>query len=74
MLKLDIKESLDPKMNDFEWFGEAFNFSMFNMLDLDHSLLISEVTTCPILMFDHSFRSLGPALQEYGVILPLGGL
>ena len=23
-------------------------------------------------MFDHSFRSLGPALQEYGVILPLG--
>ena len=24
------------------------------------------------MMFDHSFRSLGPALQEYGVILPLG--
>ena len=23
-------------------------------------------------MFDHSFQSLGPALQEYGVILPLG--
>ena len=23
-------------------------------------------------MFDHSFRSLGPALQEYAVILPLG--
>ena len=21
-------------MSDFEWFGEAFNFSMFNMLDL----------------------------------------
>ena len=38
MLKLDIKESLDPKMSDFEWFGEAFNFSMFNMLDLDLSL------------------------------------
>ena len=38
MLKLDKKESLDPKMRDFEWFGEAFNFSMFNMLDLDLSL------------------------------------
>ena len=38
MLKLDKKESLDPKMSDFEWFGEAFNFSMFNMLDLDLSL------------------------------------
>ena len=38
MLKLYIKESLDPKMSDFEWFGEAFNFSMFNMLDLDLSL------------------------------------
>ena len=25
-------------MSDFEWFGEAFNFSMFNMLDLDLSL------------------------------------
>ena len=38
MLKLDKKELLDPKMSDFEWFGEAFNFSMFNMLDLDLSL------------------------------------
>ena len=38
MLKLDKKESLDPKMSDFEWFGEVFNFSMFNMLDLDLSL------------------------------------
>ena len=25
-------------MSDFEWFGEAFNFSMFNMLGLDLSL------------------------------------
>ena len=25
-------------MNDFEWFGEVLNFSMFNMLDLDLSL------------------------------------
>ena len=38
MLKLDKKESLDPKMSDFEQFGEVFNFSMFNMLDLDLSL------------------------------------
>ena len=38
MLKLDKKESLDPKMSDFEWVGEVFNFSMFNMLDLDLSL------------------------------------
>ena len=38
MLKLDKKESLDPKMSDFEWFGEAFNFSMFNMSDLYLSL------------------------------------
>ena len=38
MLKLDEKESLDPKMSDFEWLSEAFNFSMFNMLDLDLSL------------------------------------
>ena len=35
---LDKKESLDPKMTDFEWFGEVFNFSMFNMLELDLSL------------------------------------
>ena len=38
MLKLDKKESLDPKMNEFEWFGEVFSFSIFNMLDLDLSL------------------------------------
>ena len=38
MLKLDNKESLDPKMSDFEYFGEVLNFSMFNMLDLDLSL------------------------------------
>ena len=55
MLKLDEKESLDPKMSDFEWFGEVFNFSMFNMFSwLYHSLLISEGNSCPILMFDHS--------------------
>ena len=75
MLKLDEKESLDPKMSDFEWFGKVFNFSMFNMFSwLYHSLLISEVNSCQILMFDHSFWSLWPALQEYGVLLILGGL
>ena len=31
ILKLDEKDSLNPKMNDFEWFGEVFNSSMFNM-------------------------------------------
>ena len=70
MLKLDEKESLDPKMSDFEWFGEVFNFSMFSWFY--HCLLISEGNSCPIFMFDHSFWSLWPALQEYGVILPLG--
>ena len=75
MLKLDEKESLDHKMSDFEWFGEVFNFGMFNVFSwLYHSLLISEGNSCVILMFDHSFRSLWPAPQEYGVILPLGGL
>ena len=34
MLKLDEKEYPDPKMSDFEWFGEVFNFSMFNMFSL----------------------------------------
>ena len=75
MLKLDEKESLDPKMSDFEWFGEVFNFSMFNIFSwFYHCLLISEGNSCPILMFDHSFWSLWPALQVYGAILPLEGL
>ena len=75
MLKLDKKESLDLKMSDIDWFGEVFNFSMINMFSwLYHSLLISEGNSCPILMFDRSFQSFWPALQEYGVILPLGGL
>ena len=62
-------------MSDFEWFGEAFNFSMFNMLDLDLSLF-AYFWSYYLSDFDvwYSFRSLGPALQEYGVILPLGGL
>ena len=62
-------------MSDFGWCGEDFNFSMFNMfMWFYHSLLISEVNTCPILMFQYSFWSLWPALQESEVILPLGGL
>ena len=31
MVKLDEKECLDPKISDFQSFGEVFNFSMFNM-------------------------------------------
>ena len=62
-------------MSDFKWFSEGFNFSMFNMFTyFHHILLISEVNSCPILMFQYSFRSLWPALQESEVILPLGGL
>ena len=34
MLKLDEKEYPDPKMSDFEWFSEVFNFSMCNMFSL----------------------------------------
>ena len=48
-----------------------FNMIMLN-LRLPHIFLISEVDTCLIMMFDHSFSSIGPALQEYGVILSLG--
>ena len=75
MLKLNKKESLDPKMSDFEWFGEAFNFSMFNMLDLDLSLfayfwsyylsdfdvwpLISKLLTCSTRIWSN-FATRGP--------------
>ena len=41
---------------------------------LHHILLISQVNSCPILMFEYSFRSLGSPLQEFEVILSLGGL
>ena len=47
---------------------------MFNMFVwFYHIFLISDLNTCPILMYDHGNQSLGPALQEYEVILPLGG-
>ena len=61
MLKLDEKDSLDPKMSHFDWFGEVFNFSMFNMFSwLYHIFLIYEVNSCLILMFEYSFQILGP--------------
>ena len=62
-------------MSDFGWFSEVFNFSMFNMfLWFYHISLISEVNSCLILMFQYSFQSLWPALQESELKLPLGGL
>ena len=74
MVKLEEKESPDPKLSDFEWFGEVFKI-MFNMFVwFYHIFLISDLNTCLILMYDHANRSLGLPLQEYEVILPLGGL
>ena len=44
-------------MSDFGWFSEGFNFSMFNMFTwFYHILLISEVNSCPILMFQNRTR------------------
>ena len=45
-----------------------------SICSLLHIFLISELNNCPILMYDHANRSLGPPLQEYGVILPLRSL
>ena len=74
MVKLEEKESPDPKLSDFEWFGEVFKIIMFNMFVwFYHIFLISDLNTCLILMYDHANRSLGPPLLEYEVILPLGG-
>ena len=69
MLKLDEKETLDPKISDLVKFSTLACLVWFY-----HSLLIPEANSQPILMFEYSFCSLGPVLQEYGVILPLGGL
>ena len=75
MLKLDETDCQDSKMSDFEWFGEVFKIIMFNMfLWFYHSLLIFEGNSCPILMFEYSFWSLEPPLQESELILPLGSL
>ena len=62
-------------MSDFEWFGEAFNLNMFNMLDLDLSLfayfwsyylsdfdvwpLISKLRTCSTRIWSN-FATRGP--------------
>ena len=73
MVKLEEKESPDPKLSDFEWFGEVFKIIMFNMFVwFYHIFLISDLNTCLILMYDHANRSLWPPLQEYEVLLPLG--
>ena len=46
MVKLDEKGSLDPKLNEFEWFGEVCKIIMFNMfVQFCHSLTISEVNS-----------------------------
>ena len=75
MVKLEEKKSPDPKLSDFEWFGEVFKIIMFNMFVwFYHIFLISDLNTCPILMYDHANQSLWPPLQESKVILPLGGL
>ena len=56
-------------MSDFGWCGEVFNFNMFNMFVwFYYSLLISEGNSCLILMFQYSFQSLWPPLQESEVI------
>ena len=75
MVKLEQKESPDPKLSDFEWFGEVFKIIMFNMFVwFYHIFLISDLNTCLILMYDHANQSLWPPLQENEVILPLEGL
>ena len=59
MVKLEGKESPDPKLSDFEWFGEVFKIIMFNMFVwFYHIFLISDLNTCPILMYDHANQSL----------------
>ena len=54
------------------WQGVVIYFTPCKNLRLPHIFLISEVNSCPILMFEYSFQSLWPALQESEVILPLG--
>ena len=51
MVKLEEKESPDPNLSDFEWFGKVFKIIMFNIFVwFYHIILISELNTCPILM------------------------
>ena len=59
-------------MSDFKWFGEVFNFSMFNMFLWFYQIfLISEVNSHQILMLEYLFWSLWPALQESELKLTL---
>ena len=40
------KDSLDPELSDFEWFGKVFKIIMFNMFVwFYHFLLISEANS-----------------------------
>ena len=49
-----------------EWFGEVFKITIFNMFVwFYHSLLICEVNSGLILMYDHWFQSLWCPLQQY---------
>ena len=51
MVKKEEKEFPDPKLSDFEWFGEVFKIIMFNMFVwFYHISLISELNTCLILI------------------------
>ena len=46
------------------WHNNASSRSRCQNLRLPYFFLISELNNCPILMFEYSFRSLGPPLQE----------
>ena len=75
MVKWEQKVSPNPKLSDFQSFGEVFKIIMFNMFVWFYYIFfISELNTCLILMYDHTNQSLQPPLQEYSRILPLGGL
>ena len=55
MVKLEEKESLDPKLSDFEWFGEVFKIIMLNMFVwFYHIFLSSDLNSCLILMYNHA--------------------
>ena len=46
------------------WHNNARSRSRCQNLRLPYFFLISELNSCPILMFEYLFRSLGPPLQE----------
>ena len=56
------------------WHNNARSRSRCQNLRLPYFFLISELNTCPILMFEYSFQSLGPPLQESDLKLPLEDL